>query len=145
VRKRNKPKSGDYCCCCGETLKLDWHHRWPTTQGGPDIDENKERACRAHHDIYTQICGCDLKRTPEYRVKNLLRWLAEFPGVDLFGAGIPGDPQRMAPECVLLERDHWVWHKEYKDFSEGRFSKHEPVKGMYPERESTKQMRRRPL
>ena len=59
-----------WCICCGNTMRLDPHHRHPQSQGGKDVDENKVKACRDCHSLYHAICGQGLAKLAKDRVKN---------------------------------------------------------------------------
>ena len=119
-----------FCVCCGKPWRKDnefddEHHCWPKSQNGPDTDDNKVKACRDDHSLYTAICGTGLAKTVKGRVKNYLTWMAKFPTPGLMGQ--TPQPGLMAPEFVRDEVGEFMDSGALIDLSEGRLSKIDKV------------------
>ena len=66
--------------------------------------------------------------TVKSRVRNYIAWMQSWGPVDLFGAGLPGNPALMAPDFLINEAAWWWSFKEYRDYSHNCLSQIEPVK-----------------
>ena len=123
------------CICCGKIWREDnefddEHHRWPTSQNGPDVDTNKVKACRDCHSLYTEICGQRLAMKVKARVANFCAWMKRFPPSGLLGQGL--HPANMAPDFVLEEAGEFIFSGDLVDLSKGRLSTLGKIKQFKP-------------
>lgn len=49
IRHRILKRDGYKCTECGNTQKLEVHHKWPRRQGGSDSEKNLVTVCRLCH------------------------------------------------------------------------------------------------